>query len=99
MSPPARGAWIEIERREGTGEGRTSPPARGAWIEIAPYCSTSSIGTGRPPRGGRGLKLLHVKPPLVLWKSPPARGAWIEIGTVGRDKMYTGVAPREGGVD
>ena len=34
MSPPARGAWIEITRSLLTAIRSRSPPARGAWIEI-----------------------------------------------------------------
>ena len=34
MSPPARGAWIEIARSFTKNGWRKSPPARGAWIEI-----------------------------------------------------------------
>ena len=34
-SPPARGAWIEIEIPEGLESLAVSPPARGAWIEMA----------------------------------------------------------------
>ena len=33
-SPPARGAWIEIEEYGENSTDYTSPPARGAWIEI-----------------------------------------------------------------
>ena len=47
MSPPSRGAWIEIvfgdyHQRTQT----TSPPSRGAWIEICPYAA----GLFSPPR-------------------------------------------------
>ena len=35
MSPPSRGAWIEITWRMDNGWYYLSPPSRGAWIEIA----------------------------------------------------------------
>ena len=38
-----------------------------------------SIVCGRPPHGGRGLKLLARPKGLEPPTSPPARGAWIEI--------------------
>ena len=34
MSPPARGAWIEMLLQQTCRYHRRSPPARGAWIEI-----------------------------------------------------------------
>ena len=34
LSPPSRGAWIEIAYWEQTQCGDRSPPSRGAWIEI-----------------------------------------------------------------
>ena len=34
MSPPSRGAWIEIEALNNNTVVMTSPPSRGAWIEI-----------------------------------------------------------------
>ena len=35
MSPPSRGAWIEIILPESMVRVAESPPSRGAWIEIA----------------------------------------------------------------
>ena len=38
LSPPSRGAWIEIKRNcIGNIPGLLSPPSRGAWIEISKY--------------------------------------------------------------
>ena len=34
LSPPSRGAWIEIFRRWMARNSSASPPSRGAWIEI-----------------------------------------------------------------
>ena len=34
QSPPARGAWIEIDDTIGRRASKPSPPARGAWIKI-----------------------------------------------------------------
>ena len=57
-----------------------SPPSRGAWIEIVRHLILIKNYVSRPPRGGRGLKLMVL---LVLCHllvlSPPSRGAWIEI--------------------
>ena len=55
-SPPARGAWIEIWIFLYDKRAAASPPARGAWIEIPRGRLSSGCSTGRPPRGGRGLK-------------------------------------------
>ena len=80
MSPPARGAWIEI--RAGRNMRRRpprSPPARGAWIEIQNSFGGAWSVYGRPPHGGRGLKSLSPRTAHYGKGSPPARGAWIEI--------------------
>ena len=35
LSPPVRGAWVEIVRNDMTGDWKiSSPPVRGAWVEI-----------------------------------------------------------------
>ena len=53
MSPPARGAWIEITLPSGCLlPGGRSPPARGAWIEIFSTPSAYSIATVAPRTGG-----------------------------------------------
>ena len=80
MSPPSRGAWIEIVNPVYTGTDGTSPPSRGAWIEINVKTSMMPGRWSRPPRGGRGLKSNDPYLIIDLVKSPPSRGAWIEIG-------------------
>ena len=35
LSPPSRGAWIEIPEVKAKYDKGRSPPSRGAWIEIA----------------------------------------------------------------
>ena len=57
-------------------------------------------GHGRPPRGGRGLKLLlHDSLGGRLRRSPPSRGAWIEITCKKYKAERDAVAPLAGGVD
>ena len=82
QSPPSRGAWIEITVCEVIAQSlMVSPPSRGAWIEIVLVQGISISGSGRPPRGGRGLKS-HSRPPDRGYRqSPPSRGAWIEISS------------------
>ena len=38
MSPPSRGAWIEIISVSPVPVNLPSPPSRGAWIEIYLFC-------------------------------------------------------------
>jgi len=57
VSPPTRGAWIETTYPQTLETCPKSPPTRGAWIETDPVRAGSWWGEGRPPRGGRGLKL------------------------------------------
>ena len=52
LSPPARGAWIEIRLiRPPIGSGG-SPPARGAWIEITSGTNFSRWMRVAPREGG-----------------------------------------------
>ena len=63
-SPPSRGAWIEIYNSLHNHPNTKSPPSRGAWIEIkSAKANRLSEMTGRPPRGGRGLKLCGIGAP------------------------------------
>ncbi len=79
-SPPARGAWIEIDYDQALKKNNaSSPPARGAWIEIISLSRELHRHRRRPPRGGRGLKYELHRPDAQVSPSPPARGAWIEI--------------------
>ena len=34
VSPPSRGAWIEMALQKDAPAAKASPPSRGAWIEI-----------------------------------------------------------------
>ena len=56
MSPPSRGAWIEICIGRSVDFFWRSRPPRGGrglkWAGAMPFAH----GSGRPPRGGRGLK-------------------------------------------
>ena len=52
LSPPSRGAWIEISRTASTlSASDRSPPSRGAWIEIVMLC-TGRICSGVAPLAG-----------------------------------------------
>ncbi len=52
MSPPTRGAWIEIiSMAQLVGRG-VSPPTRGAWIEISAFYHGNEDGTVAPHTGG-----------------------------------------------
>ena len=37
LSPPSRGAWIEISESGEKLSDHQSPPSRGAWIEMTEY--------------------------------------------------------------
>ena len=51
-----------------------SPPARGAWIEITGDGAAVQLKPGRPPRGGRGLKLRGREYPGAAGKVAPREG-------------------------
>ena len=51
VSPPARGAWIEIYSNHPRYVAEWSPPARGAWIEI-PVCRPYQTPDFVAPRTG-----------------------------------------------
>ena len=52
VSPPARGAWIEIVADGGKNIlPPESPPARGAWIEMLASVAISMILLSPPARG------------------------------------------------
>ena len=76
-----------------------SPPSRGAWIEIPTSCRNTPAQSGRPPRGGRGLKFPASYYNLSPQLSPPSRGAWIEIFRGYKTPPKPKVAPLAGGVD
>ena len=54
LSPPARGAWVEIGSAVICVPRRSSPPARGAWVEIRRNWSDAKIGRVAPRTGGVG---------------------------------------------
>ena len=56
MSPPARGAWIEILKIDTALNAPWSLPARGAWIEIDIEAVNIENIKRRSPHGERGLK-------------------------------------------
>ena len=52
LSPPSRGAWIEIRGLLANYAGALSPPSRGAWIEIVMTCNTETAEVVAPLAGG-----------------------------------------------
>ncbi len=52
LSPPMRGAWIEIGMVNNVDEGNMSPPMRGAWIEILRRTHWTSWVLVAPHAGG-----------------------------------------------
>ena len=60
---------------------------------------TILVAYSRPPRGGRGLKLLGLVEDHQGGVSPPSRGAWIEMSLGMRAALAMAVAPLAGGVD
>ena len=52
MSPPSRGAWIEIPHPCCSLWAATSPPSRGAWIEMQFTAATTAEERKSPPLAG-----------------------------------------------
>ena len=52
LSPPSRGAWIEIPIQADLRQTCLSPPSRGAWIEIMVYGVYWTIYLVAPLAGG-----------------------------------------------
>ena len=52
MSPPSRGAWIEMAVRKEETHEETSPPSRGAWIEIVQMTEIVKSSSVAPLAGG-----------------------------------------------
>ena len=73
VSPPSRGAWIEILYALRILSRTGSPPSRGAWIEIDLWLRPNLGGYGRPPHGGRGLKFI-TEPLITDQRSRPPHG-------------------------
>ena len=57
VSPPARGAWIEIDDWEKYPLCMESPPARGAWIEIVMIVSSQLDRRLSPPARGAWIEI------------------------------------------
>ena len=84
MSPPARGAWIEISRSLCEPASPASrPPHGGRGLKCSISSAISGSYASRPPHGGRGLKFRRRRSRVYSQRSPPARGAWIEITVAG----------------
>ena len=57
VSPPSRGAWIEIIRNVNKWKSAIRrPPRGGRGLKSAVRTGCASGSASRPPRGGRGLK-------------------------------------------
>ena len=52
LSPPTRGAWIEIATRNDIRACRKSPPTRGAWIEMEVSEALEEYRNVAPHTGG-----------------------------------------------
>ena len=52
LSPPSRGAWIEIVCRLDVATADSSPPSRGAWIEIVAVAKEVVGAVVAPLAGG-----------------------------------------------
>ena len=74
LSPPSRGAWIEIACASCRAARIASPPSRGAWIEIRNAMAQGPNPGRRPPRGGRGLKYGLLQGRLYLRRVAPLAG-------------------------
>ena len=83
MSPPSRGAWIEMEKKKETALYKLSRPPRGG---RGLKCVTVGIQVPvlmSPPSRGAWIEIrLTGQGAGRNWGSPPSRGAWIEIGAV-----------------
>ena len=52
LSPPSRGAWIEIMVGQNRSDKLESPPSRGAWIEIEIIAAVLEACDVAPLAGG-----------------------------------------------
>ena len=60
MSPPSRGAWIEIRGDFCVlGGYSSSPPSRGAWIEICILIDEVSLIWESPPSRGAWIEMAY----------------------------------------
>ena len=97
MSPPTRGAWIEISIGNWHSWRRTRRPPHGGRGLKFPVRWHRAPGAGRPPHGGRGLKFTPQQHNQLRQKSPPTRGAWIEIARASRWASCLACRPPHGG--
>ena len=99
LSPPSRGAWIEISVRAARPPVPQSRPPRGGrglkWLILA----LSPVYWLSPPSRGAWIEIQTGEHRVAAAESPPSRGAWIEIRTVRPSVPGTRVAPLAGGVD
>ena len=73
-SPPVRGARIETLSGLRDSRTRMSPPVRGARIETSRRWAQCIPPAGRPPCGGRGLKLIRLPEGGTLGRVAPRAG-------------------------
>ena len=99
LSPPSRGAWIEMILRVHLPRYLLRRPPRGGRGLKYDQVDYRTGHDRRPPRGGRGLKYLGDICKINGAESPPSRGAWIEIGQNLPVSGCAIVAPLAGGVD
>jgi len=78
-SRPVWGAWIEIKILMLKFSITMSRPVWGAWIEIFHLAADMVLNRRRALYGARGLKLILLLIPSIMWKSRPVWGAWIEM--------------------
>ena len=58
LSPPARGAWIEISVGRNGPHSVASPPARGAWIEMFNWWRVGMELKSPPPARGAWIEIM-----------------------------------------
>ena len=58
MSPPSRGAWIEISRRQMQSGLLRSTPSRGAWIEMSEQMYCRNLQNKSPPSRGAWIEII-----------------------------------------
>ena len=80
VSPPSRGAWIEIaapatQMRVQYGR----PPRGGRGLKYLVHAGHVNRELGRPPRGGRGLKLSAIVDGEMLKCRPPRGGRGLKL--------------------
>ena len=74
VSPPSRGAWIEIlDSEDYTAQKVMSPPSRGAWIEIW-RGSVMVTRLTSPPSRGAWIEIVEVRVVPTHFSRRPPRG-------------------------